>query len=72
MAETMTLPHYLLRNAAQFAGRPAIREKDRGIWQTYTWREYHDHVRDIALGLVALGVPRGVKLSVIGDNRPRL
>ena len=72
MAETMTLPRYLLRNAAQFAGRPAIREKDRGIWQTYTWREYHDHVRDIALGLVALGVPRGVKLSVIGDNRPRL
>src|SRR2546430_10563063 len=72
MAETMTLPHYLLRNAAQFATRPAIREKDRGIWQTFTWREYHDHVRDIALGLVALGVPRGVKLSVIGDNRPRL
>jgi len=72
MAETLTLPRYLLRNAQQHAGRPAIREKDRGIWQTFTWRQYHDHVRDIALGLVALGVPRGVKLAVIGDNRPRL
>jgi long-chain acyl-CoA synthetase len=72
MADTMTLPRYLLRNARQFADRPAIREKDRGIWQTYTWRQYYDHVRDIALGLAALGFTRGGKLSVIGDNRPRL
>jgi long-chain acyl-CoA synthetase len=72
VAETLTLPRYLLRNAQQHADRPAIREKDRGIWQTYTWREYHDHVRAIALGLAALGFARGDKLSVIGDNRPRL
>jgi long-chain acyl-CoA synthetase len=72
MAETLTLPRYLLRNATEYAKRPAIREKDRGIWQTFTWREYHAHVRDIALGLAALGFTRGDKLSVIGDNRPRL
>jgi long-chain acyl-CoA synthetase len=72
VADTLTLPRYLLRNAQQHAGRPAIREKDRGIWQTYTWRDYHAHVRDIALGLAALGFARGDKLSVIGDNRPRL
>jgi len=72
VADPMTLPRYLLRNAQQHADRPAIREKDRGIWQTYTWREYHAHVRDIALGLAALGFARGDKLSVIGDNRPRL
>ena len=72
MAETLTLPRYLLQNAQRHAGRPAIREKDRGIWQTYTWRDYHAHVRDIALGLASLGFARGDKLSVIGDNRPRL
>src|SRR5262245_43182031 len=72
VVETKTLPRYLLRNARQHADRPAIREKDRGIWQTYTWRQYGDHVRDIALGLAALGFKRGDKLSVIGDNRPRL
>jgi long-chain acyl-CoA synthetase len=72
MADLLTLPRYLLRNAQQHADRPAIREKDRGIWQTYTWRQYHDHVRDIALGLASLGFARGDKLSVIGDNRPRL
>jgi len=72
VADPMTLPRYLLRNAQQYADRPAIREKDRGIWQTYTWRQYHAHVRDIALGLAALGFARGDKLSVMGDNRPRL
>ena len=72
MAELGTLPRLLQRNAREFGQRPAMREKDRGIWQTSTWREYHDHVRDFALGLAALGFGRGDKLSVIGDNRPRL
>src|SRR5258705_11988741 len=60
------------RNAEQYGSRPAMREKDRGIWQTFTWREYYDQVRDLALGLTALGFARGDALSVIGDNRPRL
>ena len=67
-----TLPRLLQRNARERGPRPAIREKDRGIWQTQTWKEYHDHVRDFTLGLAALGFRRGEKLSVIGDNRPRL
>jgi long-chain acyl-CoA synthetase len=72
VADLPTLPRLLLLNARNLADRPAIREKDRGIWQTWTWRQYHDQVRDFALGLAALGVRRGDRLSVIGDNRPRL
>ena len=72
MADLMTLPRLLQRNARDFADRPALREKDRGIWQSWTWREYHDQVRDLALGLASLGLKRGDRLSVIGDNRPRL
>ena len=72
VAELTTLPRLLQRNARDLGSRPAIREKDRGIWQTFTWREYHDQVRDLALGLAALGFRRGDRLSVIGDNRPRL
>ena len=72
MAEARTLPALLLRNAAERGDRPAMREKDRGIWQTYSWRQVRDEVRDLALGLAALGFRRGDKLSVIGDNRPRL
>jgi long-chain acyl-CoA synthetase len=67
-----TLPRLLLRNAREFPQRTALREKDRGIWQAWTWRDFHDHVRDLALGLSSLGFKRGDKLSVIGDNRPRL
>ncbi len=72
MADANTLPRLLQRNARDFGNRPAIREKDRGIWQTWTWREYQDQVHDLALGLAALGFRRGDRLSVIGDNRPRL
>lgn len=72
MAEPATLPALLLRNAETLGDKTAIREKDRGIWQSHTWRQYRDHVRDFALGLAALGFKRGEKLSVIGDNRPRL
>jgi long-chain acyl-CoA synthetase len=72
VADSLTIPRLLQRAARQHGGRTAIREKDRGIWQSHTWREYHDQVRDFALGLAALGFSRGDRLSVIGDNRPRL
>ena len=72
MADLATLPRLLRRNAQELATRTAIREKDRGIWQSCSWAEYHAQVRDFALGLAALGFKRGDRLSVIGDNRPRL
>ena len=69
---SITLPRLLRRNGATMAGRPAIREKTRGIWQTFSWAEYEREVCDFALGLAAHGFGRGDKLAVIGDNRPRL
>jgi len=72
VADLATLPRLLRRNAQELARRTAIREKDRGIWQSCSWAEYHAQVRDFALGLAALGFKRGDRLSVIGDNRPRL
>src|ERR1700755_2156884 len=67
-----TLPRLLRRNAEQMAARPAIREKNHGIWQTFSWAQYWEEVRDFALGLAAHGFRRGDKLAVIGDNRSRL
>jgi long-chain acyl-CoA synthetase len=72
VSELTTLPRLLVRNAKELARRTAIREKNRGIWQSYSWAEYHAQVRDFALGLAKLGFTRGDRLSVIGDNRPRL
>src|SRR5205085_12538653 len=60
------------RNAERMPDRPALREKDLGIWQPYSWRRYWEEVRDFASGLAAAGFGPGAKLSVIGENRPRL
>jgi long-chain acyl-CoA synthetase len=70
--EPDTLPKLLLDNAARRGDRPAIREKDYGIWQSWSWAETAREVHDFACGLAALGFRRGDKLAVIGDNRPRL
>ena len=71
-ATTSTLPKLLQRNAEEDPKGAGIREKTRGVWQTYSWTAYRDNVRDFALGLAALGFKRGDKLSVVGDNRPQL
>jgi long-chain acyl-CoA synthetase len=65
------LPSLLIRNASRFGDdRVALREKEFGIWQAVTWREYLEHVRDFALGLTCLGFQPGDTLGIIGDNRP--
>ncbi len=67
-----TFPKLLLRNARIYADRPAMREKDLGIWQVWTWRDVLAEVRGFALGLAELGLKRGDKVAIVGDNRPRL
>ncbi len=67
-----TFPKYLLSNAERFADRPAMRHKDLGIWQGWSWKEQMEEVRAFAIGLSALGLKRGDKVAVVGSNRPRL
>ncbi|MCK6393961.1 long-chain fatty acid--CoA ligase [Zoogloea sp.] len=67
-----TFPRLLMHHAQQRPNRPAMREKEYGIWQTYTWAEVAERVRSIASGLAELGFKRGDRLAVVGDNRPRL
>jgi long-chain acyl-CoA synthetase len=68
-----TIPKLLLANAQRYGQRKAaMREKEYGIWQAYTWSQYLDQVRDFALGLTHLGFQAGDKLALIGDNRPQL
>lgn len=71
-AKADTFPQLLLHHAAVRGSRPAIREKDLGIWQTWTWRQVAAEVRALACGLAAQGVKRGDHVAVIGENRPRL
>ena len=65
-----TFPRLLLANATKLGERAALREKDLGIWRETSWRRYAERVRDFSLGLVSLGLERGGKVAIIGDNRP--
>ena len=67
-----TFPKLLLHNAKVRGDRPAMREKDLGIWQTWTWANVLDEVRAFAVGFSALGISRGDKIAIVGQNRPRL
>lgn len=67
-----TLPKLLRHNAGVHGDRTAFREKDLGIWQRISWREYYDHARAFGLGLRELGFRRDDVLAIIGDNRPEL
>lgn len=65
-----SIPALLARNAAQMGGRPAYREKEFGIWQSWTWAEAQAEIRALALGFLALGLERGDHVAIIGRNRP--
>ncbi len=67
-----TIPKLLLKNARDLAERPAFREKDCGIWQTWSWAETLDEVKALTLGLITLGLKRGDKVAIVGANRPQL
>ncbi|MFQ5765462.1 MAG: AMP-binding protein, partial [Rhodospirillales bacterium] len=67
-----TFPKLLAENARRWSDRPASREKDFGIWLTWTWAEVADEIRALVCGLAALGLKQGDKLVIIGDNRPHL
>ena len=67
-----TFPALLMHHARARGARPAIREKDLGIWQTLTWAQVAAEVRRVASGLADLGVAPGEHVAVVGENRPRL
>ena len=67
-----TFPKLLLMHARVRGALPAIREKDLGIWQTWTWHRFADEVRSLACALADRGLKRGDHMALVGDNRPRV
>jgi long-chain acyl-CoA synthetase len=65
-----TFPKLLAHNAANFPDQAAMREKEFGIWNAFTWADYETRVKRIALGLRRLGIGRGDVVALIGNNRP--
>lgn len=67
-----SVPALLHRNAVQYANAPAYREKEYGIWQSWTWSQTRDEVEALALGFMEMGVNEGDFIAIIGRNRPYL
>ncbi len=67
-----TFPKLLQSHVKRRPDQDAIREKALGIWQSWSWAEAATEIRALACGLASLGLKRGEKLAIVGDNRPRL
>ncbi len=65
-----TLPQLLLDNARKYGDRTALREKEWGVWQPFSWNDYVRITAEFASGLRTLGFGKGDTLILIGDNRP--
>jgi len=68
--EFASIPALLARNAKIHSTSAAYREKEFGIWQSWTWAQAAKEVDALALGLVALGLNRGDHVAILGRNRP--
>ncbi len=67
-----TWPKILKYNYEKYSdSRIAIRHKNHGIWQPYSWKDYYFNVSYLAIGLIAIGFKAGDKLLIIGDNTPQ-
>jgi len=67
--EPSTLPQQLLAWARARPDAVALRQKDCGIWEPFTWAQYEQASRHFGLGLVKLGLPEGGHCAVISENR---
>ena len=71
ITKDLTIPKLFLRQCRKYGkNKVAMREKEFGIWIPFTWQDYYDNVKYLSLGMVSLGLKRGDKVAMIGDNRP--
>jgi long-chain acyl-CoA synthetase len=71
VTKDLTIPKLFLSQCKRYGkNKVAMREKEFGIWRPYTWQDYYENVKTLCLGLVALGLKKGDKVAMIGDNRP--
>jgi len=71
MTEPQTLPQFFLQNCKRYrSNRTAMREKDRGIWKSYTWQDYHDRVKHLSLFLRKMGLSPVENVDLLGENKP--
>ncbi|MEW6350944.1 MAG: AMP-binding protein [Thermodesulfobacteriota bacterium] len=71
MTDINTIPGLLKANYEKFGDREtAIRDKDFGLWQEYSWKDSYEKVKHFCFGLMCLGLQPGDKVAILGDNEP--
>jgi long-chain acyl-CoA synthetase len=71
ITKDLTIPKLFLQQCKKYGtNKVAMREKEFGIWIPFTWQDYLENVKSLCLGMVSLGLKRGDKVAMIGDNRP--
>ena len=71
-ADLDTFPKLLENNAKRFPDKTAVREKEFGIWQSWSWSQCREEIHKLAAGLHQLGLQPTEKIAIVGRNRPRL
>ncbi|MSQ56438.1 MAG: long-chain fatty acid--CoA ligase [Limnohabitans sp.] len=67
-----TFPHLLIEHSQKRPNAPAMREKEYGIWQAWSWSDMMQLTQNMACGMHLAGLKRGDHMVVVGSNRPRL
>jgi len=71
ITKDLTIPKLFVAQCKKYGkNKVAMREKEFGIWIPFTWQDYYDNVKYLCLGMVSLGLKKGDKVAMIGDNRP--
>ena len=65
-----TLPKILRYRSVSMPDTVALRDKDLGIWNEITWKQYNNNVSYLALALSKRGFKTGDVIGLIGDNKP--
>jgi long-chain acyl-CoA synthetase len=66
----ITIPQLLQKRAELHGDKLALREKDFGIWNRYSWSHYYETARSVALGLLSLGLKPGDRVAIAGEDTP--
>jgi len=71
ITKDLTIPKLFLKQCKKYGpNKVAMREKEFGIWKPYTWQDYYENVKYLCLGMLQLGLQKGDKVAMMGDNRP--
>ena len=65
-----TTPKIFFDCVSKYGNKTALRQKKIGLWQDISWDEYYEKAMHIGLALTELGLEKGDRVSLVGDNCP--